>query len=178
MSLLDLTYFTTPDCNIPQGSYNTIQAHLDRYERDILIHLLGYDLAKLVLAYDSGTSPQRIKDIVEGKEYTEGDYTVKWNGLLNDEKVSILAYYTFMQYVDNNQVTFNNGGVNVSSVEGGDVIFAGGLIQQAGFRLRELAGYCGNNIYLPSLYNFLMKHSDDYPEWIFNEFKPANLFDI
>ena len=177
MSLLDLTYFDGTDRSLPQGTYNSIQAHIDQYEREILIQLLGYDLAKLVLAY-SVSSDQRIKDIVDGKEYTVDAYTVKWNGLLNTDKVSLLADYVYIKYVTNKQVMFQNTGVVVSATENGVVIGAGPLIQSAGYRLRELAGYPGQDGLAASLYNFLMNNQADYSEWVFNEYTPPNAFDI
>ena len=159
MSLIDKTYFVR-DCNLPTGAYNDIPASLTRYERDILIQLLGYDLAKLVLAYNSGTSPQRIKDIVEGKEYTEGSYTVKWNGLVNTEKVSILAYYTYIQYITDHSVDFQNIGAMAGLGENAVNVGPGVLVQRASVRLSELAGYPYQDTYAASLYNFLTKHPE------------------
>jgi hypothetical protein len=164
--------------NLPTGAYDTITETIARCERDILIQLLGYDLAKLVLAYDSSTSPQRIKDIVEGKEYTEGSYTVKWNGLKNSQKVSLLAYYIYIEYLQNNAVTFQNVGAVASQVEGGSMVSVASLIRRAGYRLKELAGYPWQDAYAPSLYNFLTKYETTYPEWLFNEYKPTNEFGV
>jgi len=177
MAITDTSYYFA-DINLPEGTYNTISVHRDRYERDILIQLLGYDLAKLVIAYDVTTSPQRIKDIVEGKEYTQGIYTIKWNGLKNNENVSLLAYYIYIQYLKNNSVTFQNTGAVSPSVEGGGGVSVAGLIQRAGYRLRDLAGYSGQDLYAASLYNFMLNYESTYPEWIFNEFKPYNAFGI
>lgn len=177
MSLIDSTYFVR-DCFLPPGTYNDISASLTRYERDILIQILGYGLAKLVLAYDSSTSPQRIKDIVEGKEYSEGVFTVKWNGLKNTEKVSILAYYTYKEYVKNHSVDFQNTGTIASMVENGVNVGPGVLIQRASSNMRQLIGYYGQSLYAGSLYNFLTHHIADYPEWVFNEFHSENIFGI
>ncbi len=177
MSLIDSTYFVL-EISLPEGTYNTISEHVDRYERDILIQLLGYDLYKLVAEYDSGTSPQRIKDIVEGKEYTDGDYTVDWPGLVNAEKNSILAYYVYIQYVKNYSAMFTNIGVTAPAAEGGQVVGPAGLIQRAGYKLRELAGYPLQDALVGSLYNFLAYHESDYPEWVFNEYRPPNMFDV
>ena len=177
MSLIDATYFVR-DINLPAGAYNTIVASVARYERDILIQLLGYDLYKLVAAYNSSTSPQRIKDIVEGKEYTEGSHTVKWNGLKNSEKVSLLAYYVYIEYIRDHAVDFQNVGATASTVENGVNVGPGVLIQRASMQLRELAGYSGQDMYAGSLFNFLSHHESDYPEWLFNEVKPMNIFGI
>ena len=177
MSLIDNTYFVR-DINLPAGVYNTITESIARYERDILIQLLGYDLYKLIAAYDSSTSSQRIKDLVEGKEYTEGDYTVKWNGLKNTEKVSLLAYYVYIQYIKDHAIDFQNAGATASTSENGVNVGPGVLIQKASYSLAELSGYIGQDMYYPSLYNFMSKHETDYPEWLFNEYKPLNMLGI
>jgi len=173
MSLIEASYFSTPDCNLPQGTYETISEHVTRYERDILIQLLGYDLYKLVAAYTSA-SPQRIKDIVEGKEYTLDTYTIKWNGLKNDQKISILSYYVFIEYVKNYSESFQN----IGAVSAPGTKSPAGLIQRAGVRLKELAGYPGQNGYKPSLYNFMGNYLTTYPEWIWTGYWPENMFDI
>lgn len=176
MSLTDKTYFVR-DCSLPVSSLDTIEASLTRYEPEILRHLLGYGLAKLVLAY-SGSSEQRIKDIVEGKEYYEGDYLVKWKGLANSEKVSILTYYTYIQYLTDYSVSFQNVGATASNQENGVNVGPSVLIQRASVSLSELAGYSGQDVYAGSLYNFLMKYESDYPELIWNDYKPVNAIGI
>ena len=180
MSLTTTAYYVH-DVNVPTGTYSTLEAAIARYEREIIRRLLGYDLAKLVLAYDSNNpkaSSQIIRDIVEGKEYTEGDYTVKWNGLLNTEKVSILSYYVYIQIACDKAMTLQNIGAVVSDVEAGQVLSPAQLIRKAGYRLRDLAGYYGQDLYEPSLYNFMMKHIDSYPTWIFKDYGPMNEFGI
>lgn len=177
MSLLDATYFDQADCNIPQGTYNTVTDHLTRYERDILIQVLGYDLYKLVADYNVSTSPQRIKDIVEGKEYTEGSYTVKWNGLTNSEKVSPLAFAIYAEWLKSTLI-ISNSGAGSANAENSTNIGIGSEVQRATSKARELFGYVDNDMYAPTLYNFLMKHQTTYTEWIFNEFKMINVFGL
>lgn len=173
MSLIDATYFTA-DINIPQGAYNTIQEYIDRYEPLCLMQILGNDLYKLVKDYNPSTSPQRIKDLVEGKEYSWGNWTVKWNGLINGEKISLIAYYVYIQYVSDKQVNFQNVGANVDP----NATTATGIIQKAGGRLRALAGHSYQSGWEPSLWNFLIYHIDVYPEWFCPEYQPPNAFDI
>lgn len=178
MSLTDTTYFVR-DCNIPNptGATSTLQAALNRYEPEILNLILGYGLAKLVLAYTSG-SEQRIIDIVEGKEYTVGSYTVNWNGLKNTELVSILTYYTYIQYMKDKSLSFQNVGSIASMVENGVNVGPGQLIQRASAMMRELIGYPGQDVYAPSLYNFLNTYADTYPEWIWTEYEFENALGI
>lgn len=178
MSLTDNTYFVR-DCSIPirSGFLDDTKKAIDRYEPEILEYILGYALAKLVIAYTSG-SDQRIKDIVEGKEYTQGTYTVHWNGLKNDDKVSICTYYVYIQYLKDKSMSFQNVGVIESAVENGVNVGPGSLIQRASASLRELIGYPGQDVYAPSLYNFLTTYSDTYPEWIWTEYKFQNTLGI
>lgn len=174
MSLLSLTYFDTPRRSIPQGAYNDLQAYVDRFEADALNQLLGYALAKLVLAYENPGSDQRIIDIVEGKEYTVNGYTVKWNGLVNSDKVSLLADYVYVQYVIGKMVTLQNVGPAVSSVENGVIVGVMPLIMPVWHEMRELSGYIGQDYLSASLYNYFYNHESDYPELIFREFEPLN----
>jgi len=178
MSLIDITYFVR-DINIPNSSApaNNLLAAIKRYEPEILEFLLGYSLAKLVTAYTSG-SDQRIKDIVEGKEYSQGAYTVNWNGLKNTELVSILAYYTYIEYLKDKTLSFQSVGVIESMVENGVNVGPSVLIQRAALSLRQLAGYYGQDVYAPSLFNFLRAHESDYPELIWKEYKPVNALGI
>lgn len=176
MSLLDSTYFSRVDCNIPQGTYNTVSEHITRYERDFLIRFLGYDLYALINA--DATSPTRIASIVSGVEYEVGSYTVKWNGLTNTEKVSPLAYYIYIEYIRNYAIQFQNVGATMSSVENGVVLNASGLIQRASSKMRELVGYPGQDALAPSLYNFMLNNISDYPEWVYRECLMDNTFDV
>ena len=51
MSLIDQTYFNGTIA-IPTSKYEPIQGLIDRYEPQLIIDLFGYELAKLVKAYD------------------------------------------------------------------------------------------------------------------------------
>lgn len=179
MSLTDYTYFVR-DINIPNPTATTsgLTAAIARYEPEILEFLLGYSLAKLVLAYANPGSEQRIIDIVEGKEYTQGTYTVNWNGLKNTEKVSICSYYVYIQYLKDKSLSFQNVGVVESMIENGVNVGPSALIQRASLELRELAGYYGQDVYAPSLYNFLKANEADYPELIWQTYRPVNALGI
>lgn len=179
MSLIDNTYFIR-DISLPikTGGLDDTSAALTRYEPEILEHLLGYSLAKLVLAYVNPGSEQRIIDIVEGKEYTYGSYTVNWNGLKNTEKVSILSYYTYIEYLKDHSINFQGASAVAANVENGVNVGPSALIQRASLALRQLAGYYGQDVYAPSLYNFLKAYESTYPELIWKEYKPVNALGI
>jgi len=175
MSLIDKTYFVK-DINIPDSDYNDLTAYITRYEKEILQKLLGYELWVLVEAYDVTTSPQRIKDIVEGKEYTVGEYTCKWNGLANDDLISLIAYYVFFYWLQSRStVTGNVGELKLQSENSENASIVQKLVF-AWTKLEQLAQGVGYPY--DSLYSFLSENESDYPEWVFTELDNINVWGI
>lgn len=180
MSLIDNTYFTL-DINLIDGTYGTVDESITRYEPKILRLLLGEALYQLVAEY-SDESPQRIKDLVDGKEY-EVDYggvtaTVKWNGLKNTQLISLIAYYVYYWYVRNNRTLMVGIGAVSPKGENADRGAVAFNLTGAWLNLVKLYGFFGQNIIEPSAYNFLTKYEDTYPEWIFTELGSVNSFDL
>lgn len=84
----------------PNGADNTadIQSYIDRFERDILIKGLGFELYDLVKNSYTGTTlndnaEQRIKDLVNGISYEIDGLQVNWEGL-----APLLTDYVFYKY--------------------------------------------------------------------------------
>jgi len=178
MSLIDKTYFVF-DINIPDSDYNDLTTYITRYEKEILMKLLGFELYTLVAAYNISTSPQRIKDIVEGKEYETSDgKTMKWMGLANADKISLIAYYVYYWFVKNRNTTLQGIGTLKLKGENSENARAGIKISTAWHRLKLLYGDYGQGEYIPSAYNFLMKYESEYPEWVFEELGTVNNFDL
>lgn len=177
MSLIDKTYFTA-EINIPDSDYNNLTALITRYEKEILMKLLGYELWSLVDAYDVSTSPQRIKDLVEGKEYTVGDYTIKWNGLKNTDKISLIAYYVFYWYLRNITTQTTTLGETGAKVENASMSSPVQRLSGAWHRLLTLYGFSNQDSLIPSAYNFLSEHESDYTEWVFTDIGSVNSFDL
>ena len=177
MSLIDKTYFVH-EINIPDDDYESLAPVITKYEKEILINLFGYALWKLIDAYDVSTSPQRIKDIVEGKEYTVGDETIKWNGLVNTDLVSLIAYYVFYWYLRNYTTNTSTLGEVGSKMENAIPASPAQRLSGAWHRLRELYGYAEQNSLIPSAYNFLIEHESDYDEWVFTNLGTVNSFDL
>lgn len=182
MSLIDSTYFVL-DINIPSSNYSSLTAEITKYEKEVLIRLLGYDLYVLVAAYNAQSSPQRIIDIVEGKDYTidaglDSESTVAWNGLVNTELISLIAYYVFYWHVRNGVVSLQNVGVVKSKQENAANASNAQLQNNAFTRFKELYGFVGQNVLVPSCYNFLIEHEDTYPEWIFTKLGSTNALDL
>jgi hypothetical protein len=181
MSLITTSYFAK-DISIPTGTYSNLSNDIEKYEPEIIKEVSGYELGKLINAYDSSTSPQRIKDIVEGKEYTVSyngrDQTIKWNGLINTELISFIAYYVYYWWQRNNITSTSTTGEIKPKNENSIIVGANAKACAAWYRMRQLIGYSGQSVVEPSLYNFLTEYEDDYPEWIFKDVGSINIFGI
>lgn len=70
-----------------------------KYEKEALLSMLGYELYQLFI---DNPAVQIYLDIMDGKEFSFefGGKTItrKWVGLANDEKESLLAYFTYVKY--------------------------------------------------------------------------------
>jgi len=179
MSLISTSYFVK-DISLPTGEFSNLTNDIVKYEPEILKEVLGYELGKLVIAYDASASSQRIKDIVEGKEYTVSyngrDQTIKWNGLKNTELISLIAYYVYYWWQRNNITSTSTTGEIKPKNENSIIVGANAKACAAWYRMRELIGFSGQNKLEPSLYNFLTEYEDDYPEWIFKDIGTIDIF--
>lgn len=177
MSIISNLYFVK-DISIPQTDFSNLNNDIAKYEPEILRELLGYELAKLVI--DSPASPTRIKELVEGKEYTvsfnDRDQKVKWNGFANSELISLIAYYVYYWWQRNNATHTASLGELKSKQENSVIAMSNQKIGNAWFRMRELYGYPGQHVLAPSAYNFLKENEDDYPEWVFTNIGQVNMF--
>ena len=99
MSLIDKTYFNF-EINIPDtGDYSELTNYITRFEPEILKAIFGYELAKQVIGYVALTTTDPIKSLVEGAAYEDQDGNLqKWGGLINVQKVSLIAYYVYYWY--------------------------------------------------------------------------------
>ena len=177
MSLIDKTYFNQ-EINIPDSDYKGLSAIITRYEKEVLISLFGYALWKLINAYNESASSQRIKDIVEGKEYTASGETIKWNGLQNTDKVSLIAYYVFYWYLRNATTRTSTLGEVGSKMENATTASPVQRLSGAWQRLRELYGFASQDSLIASAYNFMTEHESDYDEWVFTDIGTVNSFDL
>lgn len=179
MSLISSSYFIK-DIALPVGTDSNITNEIAKYEPEILKRLLGYELWKLV--NDSPADPPRIKDLVEGVDYTVAfngrDQAVRWNGFANTELISLIAYYTYYWSQRNSASNTSTTGESKPKQENSTIIAANVKVGNAWHRLRELYGYKGQHILEPSAYNFLKEHEDDYEEWVFDPLKGVNMFGI
>lgn len=171
MSLIDKTYFFG-SINLPKSDYDSIQASIDRFEKEVLISLLGYELySKFIIT----PLIEPWKSLVEGKEYEvtyNGRVTkVKWNGLKNTDKISLIAYYVYCYHIRGIISSTQSVGEIKSKQQNSDNANAFGKIFSSWVMFEELYGKTGDSLLKPTAYNFLYAHKSDYPEWIFSELK-------
>lgn len=203
MSFIDSTYFTGEIAIPGAASETTLTQAITQYEKEILIKLLGYKLYSLLQADISGGAPvtQKYIDLVDGKEYTltynGTEYLVKWEGLANTAKQSLIAYYVFYKYVERNITSFYGTGVSQANVqEGWQRVNPASKMVNAWERMRELYGkippeykqyydapILGANMSLVyelsgSAYNFLLTNKTDYLDWVFTPLWNLNQFGI
>lgn len=203
MSFIDSTYFVG-EINVPNAATETSLAQaIPQYEKEILIKLLGYKLYSLLTADLLNGVPQTQKyiDLVQGKEFTHyyngGTYTLKWEGLQNTLKTSLISYYIFYKYVERDVTRLYGTGVSMATVkEGWERVSPASKLINAWSRMRELYGkippeykyYYSYSILgseapdtfdiEPSAYNFLFANITDYPDWIFTPQWNINQFGI
>jgi hypothetical protein len=182
-TLTDPTYFIEP-INFPNGLDNNLQQSIDTYEPKVLKDLLGYELYKEVAAY-SGTSDQRIIDLVEGKDYSV-DYNgrsqlIRWNGLINVEKESLITFFAYYWMQRDRETQSGNVGELKAEQQNSSIASANATAVRSYNLMIDLYGYEGQCIIEPSAFNFLTNFIDDYPEWIFkSKGKPqdVNIFGL
>ena len=174
MSVIDPTYFTN-EIQIPNSKYETIQSFIDRYEKQVLIDLFGYALYKLIKDYDPLTSEQRIKDIVEGKDYVLNGFETRWIGLINEDKVSLIAYYVFFRWASEKQVISTRAAGVKPALENGENVSYELKAIAAYNMMMQLYGHPLQNRNTPSAYRFMTENHSVYPEW---QFTPKGLLNI
>lgn len=171
MALIDNTYFVY-DISLPLGNYSDISGWIARLEPVILRSLIGDSLGQLVINYNETTSEQRIKDIVEGKEFTYDEESIKWDGLKNQGKKSLLAYYVYIQYLRNNVTTTTTTGERKARNENSDAADQSFKVWRAQQKLNDDAAI---------LLKFIDANIESYPEFTEPESIPGgnlNPFDL
>lgn len=113
MYIIDLTNFIrefyVPNLNeMDSDNATSLESYIDKYARLLLQKLLGYELFKdfdsyVVSGVLPNTAPQKWKDLVNGKEYTNSSgKLVKWQGLTYTDgafKSSILTPFVYYAWL-------------------------------------------------------------------------------
>ncbi len=182
MAQIDNTYFIRgielPGTAI-DGDREDLTPYITQYEKEVLINLLGYPLYKDFIANPGN---DRWVNLIIGKEY-EVDYlsgttTVKWNGLVNTEKLSFIAYYIYYFYMKFHVSNTSRTGESISEKENAKSISPSDKMVPAWNNYVELYGCISDLIINPTAYNFLKKFEDDYDGWLFTPTKKINTFSL
>ena len=197
--LIDTLYFKTT-IKFPSDDVSIINAYAEQSEKDYLIKCLGYTLYKEFIEGIAETSPaQKWIDLRDGKEYevvANGEiHTVKWNGLINDDKISLLSYFTYFFLSRYMSKTATLNGTVANEQENGNLVSAKNLQVNAWNDAIDLYGndiynkfqisselVTTENILKPTLYNFIY-HANDlingtYAKWQFKELEKINMLGV
>lgn len=204
MALIDSTYFIN-EIRYPNVTRNAtlLTSAIQQAENSVLTSLLGYELYSILIAdqTESGDQQtQRFIDLVNGADfvinYNGVEVKQHWNGFKNTDKVSLIAYYAFINLLTNEAASYTDTGNVVLKSEAGIRVSPVDKICEASELLADLYGripakfrhlfqkpiFAGQTMPVfnmaPSAYNFLLANIDDYPEWIFTPYHPVNRFGI
>ena len=109
--MIDSTYFIN-EINLPSQNLENIQSWIDKFEKRILIKSLGYQLYTEFIAGLAEVAPAQIwLDLRDGKVFEIDGVQHKWNGLLNEDKESLLSYYVYSEYISSLIKTIGTAGV-------------------------------------------------------------------
>ena len=190
--------------NTPEGSAS-IDSSIDKFEKEALLKVLGYDLYQLFIA---NPSDARFVDLSVGAEF-EFDFcgkTIKrkYVGLKNAEKESLIAYYVYFKHQSINETFSSTVGEVKPSTENASPASARMKLTRAWNKFIELSGDLNKTDYKkyyglyyfdqldlstyqhvntdPSLFNYLLANKDVYPEWEYGfspcESNKINIFGI
>lgn len=179
---IDDTYFIReillPGANI-SGDNEDLTSYIVQYKKEVLMDLLGYELYKDLIANPTNA---RWVAFIEGAEYTvtngDRDQVVKWNGLENDEKISLISYYIYFMYMRDLVTKTDMSGETLSDNENSQRISPSDKMSNAWNRHLELYGSVRDGLLVPSAYRYLTEKEDDFPEWVFTKKESVNSFDI
>jgi len=207
MAFIDNTYFvgeiTIPDIAGLNSNATALTQAIDQYEKEILISLLGYKLYSLLMAdLDEDGKPQTepYLSLVNGAEFDhvcDGETVLlKWNGLVNTDRQSLIAYYAYYKYVERQTTHLSGVGTILPGSEKGGRVSPVNKMINAWERMRELYGklppqtkrYYENYIscvamyyphdFNPSAYNYLLSNKESFPDWRFTPICGINIFGI
>ena len=155
MSIINQSAFSSGKFNLPVGQSTDLQAVIEEYEKEVIIKLFDYSLAKEIISFSSSAT-DRIKNLVNGTEYVDfSGKNKKFDGL----KVIITAY-VYQAYLHDISTSVQNVAVVSSNVENGVNVGYSGKISKA-----------WGEIHLQEriMNEFMYVNSEDYPEYIYNK---------
>ena len=185
-NLIDSTYFfgeiSLPGSSL-SGDLADIDDYITQYEKEALIDILGYTLYRDFIANPGDTRWTRFS---AGHEYTItylGDtHYVKWNGLVNTELISLIAYYVYYYYVRFHMTHTSGFGELLQQAENASRISPTQRMVNAWNQFAKLRDDPSEQEIEPTAYNFLNEFEDDatngYDAWLFKVLDRTNTFGI
>lgn len=129
MSITDATYYQRgkkflPNINninaeiagVPNAT-NELQLFIDKYERLFLINFLGivnYELLKVALL-NLPAADAKWKNLVTGVNYVKNSKTYRFDGLRGSNLDSLVAWYIFCKYMENDESYYSTTGIAKST---------------------------------------------------------------
>ena len=198
MSLIDSTYFRN-SIKLSIGEYSDIQQYIDEHEKKVLIDILGYvnytEMMEAVAAVSPAIEadpeadppveavpavvlPAKWDRLINGHTYEYSGRTLHWNGLINSDKISFIAYYVFCKYVESKQTEMAQAGATQPKNENSTVVDGVAKHAKAWNDFVKLYGYYGQDTFYPSCLNFLSANEADYSELFPELYGFSNQFGI
>ena len=164
MSLINSTYFEKRLLALPGLSDTWTREQLidyiSEFEDKYLDEMLGVKLKNQFLTGLEAATPDQIWiDLRDGKEYDISGITYRWQGFLNDKKLSPIANYIFCNMTTDNQFMNTGIGEARSTAENATIITPQYRISVVWSEMAKLN--C-------DLANFLTEFESDYPDWNFS----------
>lgn len=180
-TLIDASFFIR-DINIPNISktgpiLERLTSFIKRFCPEALIGVLGYSLYKILINETS----VRVTSIRDGLEYTDVNGVLrKWQGIVHDTDVSLLANYVYCIYQDSSATQTTGVSTSVSKTEAGTSVSPGDkIVDSWGYfssQSKELVSF---------LWNQNQSNTPVYPEFTndqvwrsLNFCRPINLLGI
>ena len=116
---------------------------------------------------------------MQGKEFTtRGGNLQKWNGLVNTERESVIAYWVFYKWaIERETIATRSAAIKPTPENSENASFETKALAAYNHML-DLYGYRGQCDYAPSCFNFMYANQDLYPEWKFQEKRPINFLGL
>lgn len=195
MTLIDSSYFVG-DIQLPNLDEidNTFDDVIAKYEKEVLTKLLGYRLYnEFIAALGTETPDAKWIDLRDGAtfqfDFCGNTIHREWNGLANEELISLIAYYVYYQYRNDTLGTTTSISDVIGIPENAEQINDSRKMTKAWNRGVNLYGLAPKsfdshsttyNHYndIASAYNFLLANQDDYTNWEFTPIYRLNEFGI
>lgn len=171
MSLIDETYFVG-DLNIPNTATPAIlerlQWFIDKYEKELLEDLLGYELWKLLdiqITQEEENSPAtplpRLASLLNGVEYTDGGGMLrKWRGLVYTQggsPRSLIANFVYWHWIKDHAT--QTVGLGEVATQAQNAILTSPVVKQ-------VTAWNDMSKQVQELWYFLNTLQADYQEWV------------